>query len=244
MIAIVSMRVRDFWRANGQASYRTATEQGSVVSFVAPIVTTILAVVGVSALTENQLLAAIGGVPLGSVLWFGYLMLFVTPGRMWVANQERLEPRIKVIAHPNDYICLRGLDGTEMYGLTVMNVGASALTGVRVIFDTIDPLPTELSGPMGFDIPPIGASIEDDWSVDLQPETPQHFELFWVDRRTGRVATWHSTNRWWSPNRFPATVTLRIAANESKPLLLLLRVEPTGDESDEGRRLRIYSANG
>lgn len=70
-----------FWRDNVSQSYKEATAHSSLVNFVAPILTTILAVLGVSLFTTNRWVTVIG-VGIGPVVWLVILALFVTPARM------------------------------------------------------------------------------------------------------------------------------------------------------------------
>jgi hypothetical protein len=73
---------RTFWSANVKRSYKLATDHASLVSFVAPVFTTIVAGAGMSLFTTSKVLTALGA-GLGPLIWFAFLMLFVTPSRMW-----------------------------------------------------------------------------------------------------------------------------------------------------------------
>jgi hypothetical protein len=83
------LRFRDwlsFWRENMSQSYTAASDHHNLASFIGSIITAILGVIGVSALTTNKTLSALGA-GLGLVAWFMFLALFVTPARMWIQRR-------------------------------------------------------------------------------------------------------------------------------------------------------------
>lgn len=67
---------------NVSQSYKLASDHTNLVSFVGTIITAMLGVLGMSALTSSRILPVLGA-PIGVLVWFIFLMLFITPARMW-----------------------------------------------------------------------------------------------------------------------------------------------------------------
>jgi hypothetical protein len=89
-----------YWLANIGESYDIATKHGGVVGFVAPIATVIVSIVGASALTQNVVATAVAGIGGGLLIYFGFVMLFVTPPRTWRKLQDIPTPKLEEIVFP------------------------------------------------------------------------------------------------------------------------------------------------
>ncbi len=122
-----------FWSEDVKQSYRLASDHSNLASFVGSILSGLLGVVGVSAVTPNKLLAALGA-GLGLLLWFVVLVIFVTPAKLWVASNSVARRRPIVVPEGTFSGLLADYNGK----VSVTNIGNEAATDAVITWPASD----------------------------------------------------------------------------------------------------------
>jgi hypothetical protein len=181
---------KSYWVENFAMSVAIATKHTNLLKLITPVIVVFLAVLGVSIGTQNIALRVAAGIPAGIAAYLLFLMLFVTPMRIWRDMRGVLEPKIEFIEHA-DNIAFEQATATDFVRVTVRNASATVpLTNCSVNLMSLEPIP---AGFMTFNLPmnpmhDLGLAH----TFTLTPRAHQTIDVLSKTRQAGSVASlWH-----------------------------------------------------
>jgi hypothetical protein len=233
------MKSPSYWLENLKQSYDLATKHGGIAGFVAPLLTVILSVAGVSAVTQNRAATAASGIGVGLVAYFIGLMLLVTPRRMWRDAHKRTISRLAFVESPdNSAFDERNFLFYER--VTVQNLSATApLTNVEVLLQDIAPRPADF---MTVSVPlhPMHASNEDGTLFHLTPLGQRTIDVAYFHGNQEGIELWHAVPT--VPTRIPDgsyRLVLVARANETTPIVGVADLEVRHDDNRTSYSMKL-----